>query len=303
MSANRPVVVEVEELVMKYGNKTAVGGVSFSVRQGEVLAILGPNGAGKTSIMETLEGFRIPTSGNVRVLGTEPWRGSEGWRARIGIVLQAWQDHPRWTARRLLRHCSRYFPVDGSGAVNVHLVEELEKLLDLGRFMDRPLGKLSGGERRRVDVALALMGSPEVIFMDEPTTGLDPRARRQFHDLTRLLARERGISVLLTTHDLDEVDRLADHLLVMSCGRIVTQGALEEIKRRSADEVSVTWVQDGERRQRNAGAGYLNLVAELVQGHPAGSELDFLEVRHGSLEESYLRIVAEQAADAAEVVS
>ena len=300
--SDKRVVVSVTDLVMRYGSKTAVNGISFDVHQGEVVAILGPNGSGKTTTMEILEGFRIPSSGDVKVFGIEPWDGDERWRSKMGIVLQSWQDHPRWTTRRILEHCSRYYPVDGCGQINHGLVAEVTEFLSLNAFIDRPLGRLSGGERRRVDVALAMLGSPEIIFMDEPTAGLDPRARHEFHELVSFLARERGIAILVTTHDLDEVEQIADRLLTISRGQVVAHGTLEEIKRRSGGEVTVTWVESGEKHVEQAGAGYLALARQLL-ADPKNRDIDHLEIRHGSLEDSYLRIMAAQAAEQEERVS
>jgi ABC-2 type transport system ATP-binding protein len=212
--------VEVVRLRRDVGAVRAVDDASWSAQSGAVTAVLGPNGAGKTTTMECLEGLQRPTAGTARVLGVDPWRAPAEHRARIGVMLQDGGLPVTTTARRLLRHVAHLHraPAD---------VASLMSRLDLERVGDRSIRRLSGGERQRVALAAALVGHPEVAFLDEPTAGLDPHARLEVWDLVRETAR--SAAVVVTTHSFEEAERLADHVVIMNAGRVVAEGSLAEV--------------------------------------------------------------------------
>ena len=203
-------VITVSDLRMRYGTHDVLEGVEFEVRRGEVICLLGPNGAGKTTTIEILEGFRMRSAGEVQVLGADPARAGEDWRARTGVVLQSWRDHPRWTPRRLLSQLGGYYaPYSTPEVQRPVAVDDLLEMVGLGKLADQKIVTLSGGQRRRLDVAIGIVGRPELLFLDEPTAGFDPEARREFHHLVHRLSDLEGTTILLTTHDLDEAERLA----------------------------------------------------------------------------------------------
>lgn len=238
-------VVRVRDLRMSYGSRDVLQGVDLDIHRGEIFALLGPNGAGKTTTVEILEGFRRRSSGEVRVLGTDPLRGDDAWRGRLGLVLQSWRDHARWRVGELLGHFAAYYP-DPRDPV------ALLELVGLTGQADQQVSRLSGGQRRRLDVALGIVGRPELLFLDEPTTGFDPEARHDFHVLVEKLARDEGVTVLLTTHDLIEAERLADRIAVLVDGRIRVCGSPAELARQAAARAEVRWTaEDGTpRRER-----------------------------------------------------
>src|ERR1700744_4541658 len=208
--------IEVHDLRKSYGENLAVGGVSFDVRRGEVFCLLGPNGAGKTTIVEILEGYRTRTSGEARVLGIDPATSARTLREQVGIVLQQSGVQPDLSVYELIEMYGRYH-------VRQRPVDEVIELVELTEKRDERAKKLSGGQRRRLDLALALVGDPELIFLDEPTTGFDPQDRRQAGSGSRSLC-DRGKTVFLTTHFMDEAQYLADRVAVMSAGRIIASG-------------------------------------------------------------------------------
>jgi ABC-2 type transport system ATP-binding protein len=284
-----PPVIEVRDLRMTYGTHEVLTGVDFDVQAGEVVCLLGPNGAGKTTTIEVLEGFRLPSAGEVRVLGVDPADGGDAWRARIGVVLQSWRDHPRWTPRRLLSYLAGYFePYSTPEHPRPWDVEELLGTVGLTDDADRKLATLSGGRRRRLDVAVGLIGRPELLFLDEPTAGFDPQARRDFHDLAHRLSDLEGTSILLTTHDLAEAERLADRILILAGGTIVADGSADALTRQVAGTSEVRWVVDGERFV-HAAPDPIPFVRQLLAQH--GHELTDLEVRRADLEDTYLAMV------------
>ncbi|PZA20011.1 ABC transporter ATP-binding protein [Modestobacter versicolor] len=274
---------------MTYGTHEVLTGVDFDVQHGEVVCLLGPNGAGKTTTIEVLEGFRLPSAGEVRVLGVDPAHGDDAWRARIGVVLQSWRDHPRWTPRKLLRYLGGYYePYSTPGHPRPWDVEELLVTVGLTAEADRKIATLSGGRRRRLDVAVGLIGRPELLFLDEPTAGFDPQARRDFHDLVHRLADLEGTSILLTTHDLGEAERLADRIMILTDGRIVADGSADALTRQVAGTSEVRWVENGERFV-HATDEPVPFVRQLLAQH--GDELTDLEVRRADLEDTYIAMV------------
>ncbi|HEU5241002.1 MAG TPA: ABC transporter ATP-binding protein, partial [Ornithinibacter sp.] len=235
-------MVRVRDLRMRYGDTDVLTGVDFDIASGQVVCLLGPNGAGKTTTIEILEGFRIRSAGEVVVLGQDPASVDEDWRARTGVVLQSWRDHPRWTPRRLLTQLGGYFaPYSTPERQRPHDIDLLLETVGLADLADRKIATLSGGQRRRLDVAVGIVGRPELLFLDEPTAGFDPQARREFHGLVRDLAASEGTTILLTTHDLDEAEKLADRVLVLAAGRIVADDTVDGLSRRFEGEAQVRW--------------------------------------------------------------
>ncbi len=282
-------VLDVRDLRMRYGRTDVLSGVSFGARRGEVLALLGPNGAGKTTTIEILEGFRMRSSGQVSVLGTDPARGSEAWRARIGVVLQSWRDHGKWRVRELLAHLGSYYaPYSGSGMPRPWDVDELIATVGLTEQAGQRVRRLSGGQRRRLDVAIGIVGRPELLVLDEPTAGFDPEARREFHDLVHRLADREEATILLTTHDLDEAEKLADRILILAAGRIIADGSADELSRLMSTQAEVRWSRDGQRFVHSADEP-TRFVRELFRQY--GESVEDLEVRRASLEDTYMALV------------
>ncbi|MCY1140381.1 ABC transporter ATP-binding protein [Actinoplanes sp. Pm04-4] len=282
-------VIDVRDLRMRYGTKDVLTGVSFAARRGEVLALLGPNGAGKTTTIEILEGFRVRSSGEVNVLGADPAGAGEAWRARLGVVLQSWRDHGKWRVRELLGHLGMYYRRYSTEAKpRPWPVDDLLDVVGLTAAAEVRIHRLSGGQRRRLDVAIGIVGRPDVLFLDEPTVGFDPEARREFHDLVHRLTDVDDTTVLLTTHDLDEAEKLADRILVLSGGRIIADGSADELSRRVAGESEIRWTRDGQRFVHSA-ANPTPFVRELLLQH--GDDVTELEVRRNSLEDTYMRLV------------
>ncbi|MFD2419517.1 ABC transporter ATP-binding protein [Amycolatopsis pigmentata] len=268
---------------MRYGTNDVLKGVDFTARRGEVLALLGPNGAGKTTTIEILEGFRMRSAGEVSVLGSDPALGDEAWRARLGVVLQSWRDHAKWEVRELLAHFSSYYreyrePWD---------TDELIAAVGLAEHSHKRAGRLSGGQRRRLDVAIGIVGRPDLLFLDEPTAGFDPEARREFHDLVHRLSDE-NTTVLLTTHDLDEAEKLADRILILAGGSIIADGSADDLSREMSTEAEVKWTRGG-RRFVHTTMQSTRFVHDLFLEY--GDEIADLEVRLGSLEDTYMALV------------
>jgi ABC-2 type transport system ATP-binding protein len=282
-------VIDVRDLRMRYGKTDVLSGISFTARRGEVLAVLGPNGAGKTTTIEILEGFRIRSAGQVSVLGIDPAHGGEAWRARIGVVLQSWRDHGKWRVRELLANLGSYYaPYSSAEASRPWATDELIALVGLAEHADKRIRQLSGGQRRRLDVAMGIVGRPELLFLDEPTAGFDPEARRDFHDLVHRLTDQEEASILLTTHDLDEAEKLADRILIMAGGEIIADGSADELSRRVSTAAEVRWSRDGQRFV-HAAADAAGFVRELFRQY-GGSVVD-LEVSRAGLEETYMALV------------
>lgn len=283
------VVLEVSDLRMRYGPVEVLDGVSFAAHRGEVLALLGPNGAGKSTTIEILEGFRVRSAGEVSVLGVDPAHGDEAWRARLGVVLQSWRDHGRWRVRQLLEHLAAYYrPYSTPERDRPMDVDELLALVSLAEHAEKRVGSLSGGQRRRLDVAIGIVGRPDVLFLDEPTTGFDPQARRDFHDVVHRLADLEGTTIVLTTHDLDEAEKLADRILILAGGRIVADGSAAQLSRQVEGRTEVRWSRHGEHFVHAAEAATA-FVRELFAQY--GEEIEDLEVRRATLEDSYMALV------------
>jgi len=276
--------IEVHDLRKSYGPVEAVRGVSFEVERGEVFGLLGPNGAGKTTTVEILEGYRRRSAGEVRVLGRDPAERDRELQQRVGIVLQSCGFYPRVTVREALDHFSKPYehPRDP---------DETIALVGLDEKADARTKDLSGGQRRRLDLALALVGDPEVVFLDEPTTGFDPAARRTAWGVVRTL-KELGKTVLLTTHYLEEAQELADRVAIVKEGRIVAEGPPGGLGPGSS-RYRVSYVS-GDKRVEHQTDDPTELLHRLTRDAIArGERLDGLEVSRPTLEEVYLELTAE----------
>lgn len=290
--------IEARGLRMSYGGRVVLDGVDITVAKGELVALLGPNGAGKTTTIELLEGFRSRDAGELAVLGVDPARGDERWRARIGVVLQSWRDHPRWTVRQLLDHLGAFFVPYGSPALHRPIpTRDVIQMVGLEEKADSQIRWLSGGQRRRLDVGIGIVGRPEVLFLDEPTAGFDPQARREFHDLIHRLIDFEETTILLTTHDLAEAEILADRIAILDRGRIVASGTAEELAREVKGASEVSWVQDGARHVHST-ANATAFVRELLSRD--GDSVADLRVREQTLEDTYLAMVARHSGAVAE---
>ncbi|MFJ9542022.1 ABC transporter ATP-binding protein [Streptomyces sp. NPDC101225] len=278
--------VDVRGLRKRYGDVTAVDGIDLGIRPGEVFGLLGPNGAGKSTTVEILQGNRSRDGGEVSVLGSDPAAGTRAWRSRVGIV---WQDESapaELTVRETVRHFARYYPRPRDP-------EEVIGLVGLQAKADSRIKALSGGQRRRLDVALGVIGGPDLLLLDEPTTGFDPAARRQFWDLIRLLADE-GTTILLTTHYLEEAEALADRLAVVSEGRVVAVGEPAGLRKRFGTGATVGWTEpDGAARTERTDTP-TRTVAELMRRFDG--EIPDLRVSRPTLEDVYLRLTGQEDA-------
>ena len=276
--------IAVSELTKSYGDVQALRGVSFDVAEGEVFGLLGPNGAGKTTTVEILEGYRRRDGGSATVLGFDPGEAPRGLRERMGVVLQQSELSPLLTVHETHRLFAGYF-------ANPRDVDEVIELVGLSEKRDARVKTLSGGQKRRLDLGVALVGNPDLVFLDEPTTGFDPAARRAAWEMIRAL-RELGTTILLTTHYLDEAQQLADRVAVLSDGVIVREGTpaeligdsrLTEIRYRKGDELLVVETDEPTR-----------VLHELTAAAVAENrELEQLEVRRPTLEDVYLELVEE----------
>lgn len=288
------VAVEVRDLRMRYGEVDVLDGVDFDVHRGEIVTLLGPNGAGKTTTIEILEGFRMRSAGHVGVLGVDPAHGTEEWRSRTGVVLQSWRDHARWTPRQLLTHLGRYYlPYSKPERPRPRDVDELIELVGLGEKADQKILALSGGQRRRLDVAIGIVGRPELLFLDEPTAGFDPHARREFHDLVHRLTDLEDTTILLTTHDLDEADKLADRILILAAGRIVADGSASQLAKQVGGVSEVRWSNGGQQFVHST-PDATAFVRTLFAEH--GDDIADLEVHRASLEDTYITMVVKHEA-------
>ena len=276
-------LIEVKDLKKSYGDVHAVRGVDLEIAHGEIFSLLGPNGAGKTTTVEILEGFRTRDSGTVSVLGFDPQtRGhqSREWRNRIGIVLQSSADAGDLTVLETIDHFSGYYS-------NPRNVDEVIHSVGLEEKENALIRTLSGGQRRRLDVALGIIGNPELLFLDEPTTGFDPEARRSFWGLIQNL-RSGGTTIVLTTHYLDEAEALADRVAVINNGVIIEVSTPAELGGRATSQATVTW-RDGETVKSQRSDNPTELVTKLSSHF--GGEVPELVVSRPSLEDIYLEMI------------
>ncbi|MEV4310899.1 ABC transporter ATP-binding protein [Actinocrispum sp. NPDC049592] len=273
--------IQVRGLRKSYQDHVAVAGIDLEVAQGEVFALLGPNGAGKTTTVEILEGHRGRDAGEVAVLGQDPATGTSAWRARLGIVLQTATDAAQLSVLETVRHFAKYYPRPRN-------VDDVIDLCGLTEKANARVKSLSGGQRRRLDVALGIIGTPDLVFLDEPTTGFDPEARRQFWGLIEKLAAD-GTTVLLTTHYLDEAEALANRVAVLARGRIVAEGTPGTLGGRATAEAIVRWTDhNGPHEVRTA------TPTALVREMSGNGELNGLTVTRPSLEDVYLNLVGDE---------
>ena len=271
-------VVKVHGLTKQYGELNAVAGVDLIIEPGEIFSLLGPNGAGKTTTEEILEGFRPRSSGSVSVLGVDPNDGDSAWRNRLGIVHQNSQDAGDLSVVETVHHFAKYYR-------NSRDADEVISAVGLDEKRGSLIRNLSGGQRRRLDVALGIIGNPELLFLDEPTTGFDPEARRQFWDLIKSL-QHAGTTILLTTHYLDEAEALADRVAVINRGKIVEVATPATLGNRQNALALVKW-RDGES-ESNQPTEFIKELAAKYHG-----EIPELQVIRPSLEDIYLRMIGE----------
>jgi len=279
-------VIEVKGLVKRYDDFTAVAGIDLAIEAGEIFALLGPNGAGKTTTVEILAGFRAPDSGTVSVLGFDPaTKGDAGraWRNRIGIVLQTASDAGSFKVREIVKHFSNFY-------ANPRDVDQVIEAVGLTEKQNSLVLELSGGQRRRLDVALGIIGNPELLFLDEPTTGFDPEARRAFWSLIRDL-KAGGTTILLTTHYLDEAEELADRVAVITAGKIIEVSTPALLGGRSTSKATVSWLGDSgleSEESDNPTAVVTRLAAQF------GGEIPELVITRPTLEDTYLKMIGGQ---------
>ena len=283
-------VISVRGLKKSYGSTQAVAGIDLSIAQGEIFALLGPNGAGKTTTVEILEGFRTRDGGDVSVLKTDPAiKGAAGriWRNRIGIVLQSTSDAGDLSVQETVAHFAKYY-------ANPRSVDEVIESVGLTEKSTELIRTLSGGQRRRLDVALGIIGSPELLFLDEPTTGFDPEARRAFWALIKSL-RDSGTTIVLTTHYLDEAEALADRVAVINHGQIVEVSTPALLGGRATSLATVSWLSEsGPKSERTDNP--TALIRKLTESY--SGEIPELTVKRASLEDIYLEMIG--GADEAE---
>jgi ABC-2 type transport system ATP-binding protein len=280
-------VISIKGLRMSYGATEAVRGIDLDVHRGEIFAFLGPNGAGKTTTVEILEGYRKRSGGEVTVLGEDPERAGRDWRERIGIVLQSGRLDPYLTVRESLDLYAGYFRAPRP-------TEDVIALIGLQDKADERASRLSGGQQRRLDVGMALVGDPELLFLDEPTTGFDPSARRQAWEVIAGL-RDLGKTVFLTTHYMDEAQRLADRVTIIAAGRVVARGTPETLGERESGETTIRYRSGGEEVVVQTRTPVETLHQITAAALAAGEDLEGLEVTRPSLEDVYLELTAEAA--------
>ena len=275
-------VITTENLKFSYGDTPVLRGIDLSVEAGEVVCLLGPNGVGKTTLVENLLGSLTPTSGRVRVLGTDPRRAGADFWARVGLVQQSWTDHAKWRVRDQLEWIRS---VQLTAASRVSSVDEVLDAVGLSEKADSRLSRLSGGQRRTIDFAAALMAMPELLVLDEPTTGLDPVSKARLHDL--ILARvDDDATIVMTTHDLAEAEHLASRVLIMNEGRILADGTVTALRERLDRGAEITWVQDGTHHVHSTHCPE-RFVKELDLDAISG-----LTITRPTLEETYLSLVS-----------
>ncbi len=276
--------IEVQGLLKSYSNHVAVAGIDLEVKRGEIFALLGPNGAGKTTTVEILEGYRSRDGGSVSVLGVDPANTDvRAWRNRIGIVLQSTKDAADLTVEEAVSHFAGYYS-------NPRNVDEVITAVGLDEKRKAKGEQLSGGQRRRLDVALGILGNPELLFLDEPTTGFDPEARRAFWELIRQLKND-GTTILITTHYLDEAEALADRLAVMTDGKILEVSTPTLLGGRARAKARVSWSENGKSNLEltDSPTQFVNQLSARI-----GGEIQDLSVSRPNLEDIYLEMIGEK---------
>ena len=273
---------------MRYGTNDVLGGVTFTAKRGRG-GFARAERRGENDHDEILEGSRMRSAG-VSVLGADPARGNEAWRARIGVVLQSWRGHKFWRVRELLAYQARFYaPFATAEVAQPWDVDELIDVVGLSKSAHAKIMTLSGGQRRRLDVAIGIVGRPEIVFFDEPTAGFDPNARRDFHDLIHRLSDFENTTILMTTHDLDEAEKIADRILVLDEGRIVADGSADQLARELTTAAEVHWTSGGQRHVHAVREGDpSDFVRDLLIKNPDVTEL---EVRRANLEDTYMALV------------
>lgn len=285
-------IIDIEDIHFAYGTTEVLKGVDLTVSRGEIIALLGPNGAGKTTLVENLLGSLSPNRGRVRVLGENPKQPSSEFWCQVGLVQQHWSDHPKWRVKDQMEWLRASYESVGRPTRTVDSV-----LADVGLLDKRDinLGKLSGGQRRRVDFACALLSNPSLLVLDEPTTGLDPQAKAEIHDLLSLIS-DQGNTVLLTTHDLSEAEKLASRVLILHGGKFAASGSPRQLRANFAGNAQVTWFEDGVEHVHSTAAPeafLLTLDLHRITG---------LTVTRPTLEDAYLAMVNQNVDNAAQEV-
>ena len=279
-----PPVITTESLEFSYGEAPVLRGLDIRVGAGEVVCLLGPNGVGKTTLVENLLGSLAPTNGRVRVFGTDPRQAGAGFWAKVGLVQQSWTDHAKWRVKDQLEWIRS---VQLTAAERVNTVAEVLDAVGLSDKADSRLSRLSGGQRRTIDFAAALLASPELLILDEPTTGLDPVSKARLHDL--ILARvDEDATIVMTTHDLSEAERLASRVLIMNEGRIIADGTVTALRERLDRGAEITWIEGGAHHvhtTRSPERFVKGLDLDAVTG---------LTITRPTLEETYLSLVSKE---------
>ena len=277
-------MIVVEQVEFAYGNLPVLRGVDLRIRPGEVVFLLGPNGVGKTTLVELLLGFLSPDSGAIRVLGVDPGKADSGFWGRIGLVQQSWSDHTRWRVCDQLEWVRAIQATSGRSGSTVAEVLRMVGLEDKAKVR---LGRLSGGQRRTIDLAAVLLGKPELLILDEPTAGLDPASRARVHDL--ILERvDEAATVLMTSHDLAEAERLASRVVIMGRGRVFADGTVTELREQFSGPAQVTWHEAGERHV-HATSSPEEFVKTLDLDAISG-----LTITRPNLEDAYLALTKEE---------
>ena len=285
-------IIDLEDVHFAYGTTDVLKGIDLKVARGEIIALLGPNGAGKTTLVENVLGSLSPNRGTVRVLGENPTQASADFWCQVGLVQQHWSDHPKWRVKDQMQWLRASYESAG------HPTRAADDVLaDVGLLdkRDTNLGKLSGGQRRRVDFACALLSNPSLLVLDEPTTGLDPQAKSEIHDLLSLIA-DQGNTVLLTTHDLSEAEKLASRVLILHGGKFAASGSPRQLRANFAGNAQITWFEDGVEHVHSTDAPeafLLTLDLHRITG---------LTVTRPTLEDAYLAMVNKNADNAAQSV-